>query len=67
MRTSPQAWLQVLFYNRAIATITNEMLKKINKDKLEPLRAVRQYWETERNNLLIGIEEYNTRTEVEIY
>lgn len=67
MRTSPQSWLQILYFNRAIATVTNQMLLKKNKDKLDQLRAVRQYWETERNNLLIGIEEYNTRVEVEIY
>ena len=67
MLVPPQSWLQVLFFNRAIASITNDMLKKTNRNKLDELRAVREHWETERNNLLISIEENNTREEVEIY
>ena len=67
MKIPPQSWLQVLFYNRAIASLQNEMLKKKNKDKLDILRQTIQYWEIEKHNLLVGVYENNTRVEEEIY
>ena len=62
-----QSWLQVNYFNRAIATVTNQMLLKKNKDKLDTLRKIREHWETERNNLLVSIYENNTREEEEVY
>ena len=67
IKISPQSWLQVLFYNRAIASLQSDMLKKSNRDKLDTLRKMVEHWETERNNLLVSVEESNTREEVEIY
>ena len=60
IKTSQQTWLRILLINRAIASIQNEMLKKSNQDKIEVYRNMIQYWTTEKQNLLINIQEYNT-------
>ena len=67
MLIPPESWLQVNYFNRAIATVTNQMLLKKNKDKLDTLRKIREHWEEERNNLLVSIYENNTRKEEEVY
>ena len=67
MLIPPESWLQVNYFNRAIATVTNQMLLKKNKDKLDTLRKIREHWEEERNNLLVSIYENNTREEEEVY
>lgn len=66
IKTSQQTWLRILLINRAIASIQNEMLKKSNQDKIEVYRNMIEYWATEKQNLLIDIQEYNT-TKSELY
>lgn len=66
IKTSQQTWLRILLINRAIASIQNEMLKKSNQEKIEVYRNMIEYWATEKQNLLIDIQEYNT-TKSELY